>query len=375
MDCDFLVVGGGIAGASAGYWLSKLGKVTIVEREVEPDYHATGRSVSLYCESYGPPQIRCLTKASRNFFGDPPADLGLDHSLLRPREIVYGAPPSRVEELEAFVREGNIQRFGVEMIDPRDIPGRVPIVRPGYFRAAARERGAYDVDVSALHQGFMRAVRRRGGAVLLGTELIGLEQVGGLWRAKIQRAEIRARTVINAAGAWADTVAGLAGLRRVGLEPRRRTVIGISCDHPAFAPDWPMVESLGEAVYFKPEGNGLLVSPGDETLSPPGDVQPEELDVAITVDRLERATTLKVRRIAFRWAGLRTFASDREPVVGGAEEASSFYWFAGQGGYGIQTAPAMGQMLASLVSGDGLPQGLRASGLLPERLAPGRFFS
>lgn len=373
MKCDFLIVGAGMAGAAAAYWLSRKGSVALIEMEAQAGYHTTGRSAAIYLPSYGAPPVRALTKASYEFLSEPPADLAIEHRLLEPRDVLYIAPDDKEQELAAFVAEMQAQSNAVESIATHEALARVPVLRSEYVRHAAIERGTYDIDVAGLHQGMLRAIRGRGGAVHLNRTLQRVVRTGGAgWSVQAGEVEIEARYLINAAGAWADEVARMAGAAPVGLAPLRRTLVTVDCDHPRFSPHWPVVEAIGEWIYFKPESGKLLASCGDETPWAPSDVQPDELDVAITIDRLEQATSLTVRRVAAQWAGLRTFAADRIPVVGRDTHIEDFFWLAGLGGFGIQTAPALGMLLAALVTSAELPRALVEQGVRPADFAASR---
>jgi D-arginine dehydrogenase len=251
-----------------------------------------------------------------------------------------------------------------------------PMLRPDYVAGAVWEPDAMDMDVHAIHHGYLKGLRARGGRIVTDAELQSLTRHNGLWHAETRAGPQSAPWLVNAAGAWADAVAALAGLAPIGLVPKRRTAITFDptpIPEQADLPHWPMVCDADETFYFKPEGGRLLASPADETPSEPCDAQAEELDVALTVDRIERASLFSVRRISHRWAGLRTFAPDKTPVVGPDPAAEGFFWLAGQGGYGIQTAPAMARTAAGLLTSGKIPEdlatlGVTASDLAPERL-------
>ncbi len=371
--CDFLIVGAGIAGASAACWLVRHGSVILIERESQPGYHTTGRSAAFFVESYGNRHIRPLTVGSKSFFLDPPPGFAAA-PLLHDRGAIYIAREDQLEVLrklhDDFARKDGI----VASLTADEVRQYVPVLRPGYVRSGLLEPGARDIDVNGLHQGFLRAMRAQGGELLTGAELISLERHGREWRAETRAGAIRAGVVVNAAGAWADEVASLAGARRLDLEPLRRTVIVFSAPADCDIAGWPLIIDAEEDFYFKPESGRILASPADETPMAPCDVQPDELDIAITVDHIQRATTLEVPRLENKWAGLRTFAPDRTPVVGWDPEVSGFFWFAGQGGYGIQTAPAMGELLAGLLVEGAIPDHLAALGVRPEPYSPRRFY-
>ena len=250
------------------------------------------------------------------------------------------------------------------MLDSKEVCRLIPALRPDYVAGGVFEPKASDIDIHALHQGFLRGVPLRRNA-----EVAGLEHTGSGWRVALRAGgEVEARIVVNAAGAWADEVAALAGAAPIGLVPKRRTAFIFEAETGG----WPMAVDVDEQFYFKPESGRVLGSLADETPSPPCDAQPEEIDVAMAADRIERATTFRIRRIERRWAGLRSFVADKTPVAGFDADIPGFFWCAGQGGYGIQTAPAMGMTAAALVAGEGLPQRIRDLGLEEAALGPAR---
>ena len=377
MDCDFLIIGAGIAGASAAYELTgpkgALGAtVVVLEREDFPGYHTTGRSAALYTACYGHSVIRALTAASRRFFDAPPAGFA-EHPLLTPRGVLYiGRTDQRTTVADLYAASRGLAP-GLRLIDGAEAEGLVPVLAPGYTASAVFEPEAMDMDVDAILQGYLRGFKARGGTVVTDAEVQVLERRrGGGWRVETRAGAFTAATVINAAGAWADEVARLAGLAPLGLVAKRRTAVvfdppaGIDCA------SWPVVIDADEAFYFKPDAGRILASPADETPVPPSDAQPEDIDVAVAIDRVERATTLKVAAIGRKWAGLRSFFPDKVPAVGPDAAEESFFWLAGQGGYGIMTAPAMGRCAAALTNGDDLPGDLRDLGLGRQDLAPAR---
>lgn len=373
---DFLVVGAGIAGASAAYELAAQGRVLVLERESQPGYHSTGRSAALYTQTYGPAPIRALTVASWDFYTDPPAGFA-EHALLTPRGVLIVGRDHETDRLDAEYEEGRRLTPSVERFDRAQVLARAPFLRPDYVAGGVWEPEARDIDVHALHQGYLRGLKARGGRVVTDAGVRGLERRDGLWVADTAAGAFAAPVLVNAAGAWADELARLAGVTTVGLVPKRRTAITFDpvFEDPADTQGldgWPMVTDVAETFYVKPDAGRLLASPADQTPVAPCDVQPEDIDVAETVDRLEQASRFSVRRLAHRWAGLRSFVADKVPVVGFAPDADGFFWLAGQGGYGIQTAPAMGRVAAGLAAGRGLPDDVRALGVSEADLSPAR---
>ncbi len=368
---DVIVVGGGMAGASAAYFMSRSRRVVILEREDQPAYHSTGRSAALYTQTYGNPAIRALTVGAAPFFENPPAGFA-EYPLVTPRGLLYLARADQRDILEKLYEEvrgltPNVHRLSVDAA-----MALCPILRPGYAVAAVSEPDAMDLDVAGLLQGFLRGFRARGGQLVTGAEVLALGRVAAGWEVETAAGTFTAPVVVNAAGAWADRLAGMAGVAPVGLTPKRRTAILLDMPDGIDPMRWPMVCDSAEQFYFKPEGGRLMVSPADETPSEPCDAQPDEMDIAVAADRFETATTVPVRRIARRWAGLRTFAPDKTLVAGFDPAADGFFWLAGQGGYGIQTAPAMGRIAAALVEGGAFPADLADLGLTAGTLAPRR---
>lgn len=372
MKYDFLVVGAGMAGAAAAYGLSRLGSVAILDMEDHAGYHTTGRSAAVYLPSYGPSAVQALTRASFDFLNTPPADLGLEHALLEARDVIYIAPPQRVDELHAFMIDMQNKGVPIESIAPEAACAQIPVLRASFFQAAARERGVYDIDVAGLHRGMLRAARARGSHIHLGAAVSQITKEPGGWTVIANGETFRTRNLINASGAWATPVAEMAGASPISLDPLRRTMISVDVGKQPFSADWPMVEVIGESLYFKPESGKILASCGDETPWPPSDVQPDDMDVAITADLLEQATCYDVQRVSSQWAGLRVFARDRLPVIGADPHVDNFYWMAGLGGYGIQIAPAISELLVEQVANKRTPKQLITCGLQPDDLAPGR---
>lgn len=369
---DFIVIGGGIAGASAGYALAEHGSTVVLEREDQPGYHSTGRSAAQFTELYGNYVIRSLARLSKPFLEGPP-DGFTDHKILTPRGALFVVTEAQRSQLDAFVEFASSESVQVHELTQSETCEMVTVLRPGAFQFGLHEPESTDMDVHALHGGYLRAFRARGGTVATDAEVTALSKANGLWTVTTRDGETYiAPVVVNAAGAWADTIAGLAGVRPVGLIPKRRTAMlfepppNVSCD------DWPLVIDMDEEWYFKPDAGTLMGSPADETPIEPCDVQPEDLDIAIAVDRIERISTMSIGRIRHRWAGLRTFASDKTPVVGFAPDTEGFFWLAGQGGYGIETSPAMSAAAASLIIDGKLPEAFSAYDLSAADLAPER---
>ncbi|MEV6149897.1 FAD-binding oxidoreductase [Nonomuraea sp. NPDC052129] len=349
---EFVVIGGGIAGAAAGYFLAPHGRVTLLEAERTPGIHSTGRSAAWFSEYYGGTEVRALTAASRTFYEAPPPGFG-DASLLNPRGALVLVPPDAGEEFDRAVADGAVE---VSRDEAREM---CPVLRPrSHERALLRPR-ACDLDVAATHQGFLAGVRRRGGRVVTGARVLAIEPVPGGRRVETTAGDFTAVYVVNAAGAWADEVAALAGAAPIGLRSLRRTaalVPGPFGHDAAAVASWPMVTDLAGTFYAKPESGGLLLSPADSTPMPPGDPRADDLDVALAIARFEEATTVKVTHVTHRWAGLRSSVSGDVPVIGEAADDPGFFWLAALSGYGIQVAPAAGLLLSALVTGTPSPE-------------------
>lgn len=370
---DVLIVGAGMAGAAAAWHLAHDGAaVTVVEREDQPGYHSTGRSAALFSETYGPASIRRLSTASRDFLTGPP-DGFAEHALLSPRGLLTLATAGEFGGMRELADAGRANGARVEELDEVAIRATVPILREGVFAGGVYESAAMDIDVAALHQGFLRGLRQAGGQVTRDCEVTHVEFTDRLWRVTSRRGAVfEAPVLVNAAGAWADQIAALAGVRAVGLEPRRRTALMVDLPPATDGSAWPLTGDLAETFYFKPDAGRLLLSPSDATPVPPQDVQPEIEDVATVIERFTEVTTVDVERPGETWAGLRSFVADGDPVAGFAPEVAGFFWLAGQGGYGIQTAPAMGRLAAALVQGEELPDDIARLGLAAADIAPAR---
>lgn len=370
-DTDFLIVGAGIAGASIAYWLAPHGRVVVLERESQPGYHATGRSAALYMASYGAPQVRALSLASYAFLSQPPQGFS-EHPLLTPRGAMMVATADQMDKLEAHWQVLQALDPRARKLDSAQALALLPVLRADLVAGALYEPDAADMDVHAIHQGYLKGMRRHGGVLACNAEVTGLQREGEHWRVTAGGRTWRTPVVINAAGAWADVVAGLAGVRPIGLEPKRRSAFTFEPPTGMDIGAWPMVYGAGEDWYIKPDAGMVLGSPANADPMPPQDVQPEELDVALAVDRIEALTTMTVRRPMHPWAGLRSFVSDGALVGGFDDEVPGFFWVAAQGGYGIQTSPAMGEACAALARRLPLPDHLLAHGLNPDMLGPGR---
>lgn len=366
---DIAVIGAGIAGASLAAQLAPHASVLVLEGEDQPGFHATGRSAAFWSETYGGPWVQPLTSASRPFLERPHPDFAA-RSFLSRRGAVHLADTAGAAALDRLMADFSEQDVELRPIDRMELIRLVPTLREEWNRGVF-EPSCADIDVAALHAACLRRARRDGAELVTKAQVGGVERSPGGWLLQTGEGRFGADLLVNAAGAWADNVAELAGVRRLGLQPYRRTIVQVAVDPPAPA-DLPLVIDARERFYFKPEAGGRLwLSPHDETACAPCDTAPEELDIALAIARLERATDWRIRRIERKWAGLRTFAADRRPVYGFAADAPNFFWCAGQGGFGIQTAPAAARLAAALLLGHE-PEAAVAH-IDPAPYAPGRF--
>jgi D-arginine dehydrogenase len=368
---DYVIIGGGIAGASIGHFLAPHGRTVLLEREPQPGYHSTGRSAALFLESYGTAQVRALTRASRAFFDHPPAGFA-EHPVLAPRGCLFVAAPGQEAQLQAHWDVLRAMTPNARQLTPAQALELVPVLRPDRLIGAVIEPDASDMDVHAIHQGYLRGLRHAGGSVVCDAEVTGLERRAGGWEVRSRAGTWSAPVVVNAAGAWCDVIAALAGVPRIGLQPKRRSAFTFAPPAGLDTRQWPCLVSADETWYVKQDAGMLLGSPANADPVPPQDVQPEELDIALAIDRIQQMTTLEIRRPARTWAGLRSFVTDGDLVGGFDPAAPGFFWLAAQGGYGIQTSPAMGEACAALARGLPLPEHIAAFGLTEQMLGPAR---
>ena len=372
-DFDFAIVGAGIAGVSAAYHLAPQARVIVLEREHVAAYHTTGRSAALHSETYGSAEIRAITVSSGRFYRKPPQGFA-DHPLLTPRGALIAGRAEQQADMQKAAAEYARLVPSVRWLDPAETMRCQPLLRPEAAAGGAIFEEAEDMDVAAIHGGFLKGARAAGTVLRLDAEVVTLERWNGTWNIGLRDGEsVAAANIINASGAWADVLAGLAGAAPVGLVPKRRTAFTFDAPVGVDLVHMPMAIDFDETWYIKPEVGQFLGSPADETPSPPCDAQPEEIDIAIAVERIETATTLKIRRIKNKWAGLRSFVADKNLVVGYDPAVEGLFWLAGQGGYGIQTGESAGRLAASLALGKGMPGDIAALGVAEAALSPARF--
>jgi D-arginine dehydrogenase len=371
---DFLIIGSGMAGMSAAYRLSKYGKVTVLEKESLLGYHTTGRSAAFFTENYGNKIIRSITKASRFFLENPPLCFKNNKLMTQYGGSLFIANKNQSKLVDKELEYAKSLSANVFEINKKEVLNMVPILREEYIDRALHEPDSKVMDVDLIHQGFARGLKENNGEIIFNSEVQKIIKNNGLWKLETKSDQFVSPVVINAAGAWCDKIAILADCHPLNLSPKRRTVIIF--EHPANinTTKWPVVIDIEDNFYFKSEAGKILASPADETDSAPCDSQPEELDIALTIDRIENATNFKIKKIDHKWAGLRSFFPDRTPVVGEDPIRSGFYWLAGQGGYGIQTAPGISKIIECLITGHNWPSYLNDLSITPETLSPKRKF-
>lgn len=364
---DFLVIGAGIAGVSVAAQLSERASITILEMEDRPSYHTTGRSAATFEPNYGPKPILALTRASADFYNMPPAGFA-EGGLMSPRGSLVLEPEDQAEAAAKFVANA----VGVEELGPAELAKLFPVLRPGYAQRGFYEAATGDLDVDLIFGGFLKQFKARGGKIVLSAPAQNISRKGKNWTVTTSQGEFTAPTIINAAGAWGDELAKLAGVKPVGLIPKRRSIGVIPIDGHKDFMLWPMVTDCAETWYAKPQSGKMIVSSADATPVEPHDAYADDMAIAEGVERLMQATTLEVNRLEHSWAGLRTFAPDGAPVVGFDPSTDGFFWLVGQGGYGIQSAPALSRTAAALALRQNIPVDILSHGLVLHEISPNR---
>jgi D-arginine dehydrogenase len=371
IETDVIVIGAGMAGASVAYFLAPHARVLVLEREAYAGMHSTGRSAALFSETYGSPQVRALTRATRPFLARPPAGFASAPILTRRGATVIGTA-AQADQVRAEYEAIVPFTADLELHDAARLREMVPVLRPEAAHIGMHEPGAADIDVNELHQGFLRGLRARGGQLRLDVAIRAIERGAAGWEIDAGEQVFRAPLLLDAAGAWADQVARMAGIAPLGLQPKRRSAFVFEPPAGLDVARWPFISDIGESFYFKPDAGLLLGSAVNADPVEPHDVQPEEYDIALGIHNIEQATTLEIRRPIRSWAGLRSFVPDGDLVGGFAPDAPGFFWVAAQGGYGIQTSAAMGEACANLALGRPLPSPLADAGVSSAMLSPQR---
>ncbi|MGD9897203.1 MAG: NAD(P)/FAD-dependent oxidoreductase [Candidatus Methylacidiphilaceae bacterium] len=374
-NSEILVVGGGIGGLTTAFHLAHKGRsVLLLEREQRIGYHSTGRSAVFFRGSHGRAAVRALCRASRPFFEHPPEVLPEQAKLASPRDALFVSSIVDLPTLASFVEEVAAGGTSIERLSPEEACARVPLLRRAFVGGAALEPGGMDIDLPTLLRVLQEGVHRRGGSIRLGAGVQDVERSGSLWRVRTPTGDFAAPILVNAAGAWCDEIARAAGAAPIGIVPKRRTVMTFRAESPAVIARWPMVLEVKERFYFRPWGSEILASPADQTPIPPCDVQPEEADCRILLQRLADATTLPLDRasVVRRWAGLRSFVPDECPVIGWDPELPGFFWTAALGGFGIETSPAVGSIAAALLTGEPFPSHVADQGVSERAFSPSR---
>jgi D-arginine dehydrogenase len=323
-------------------------------------------------ETYGTAHTRALTRASRDFFLEPPANF-CEHPILSPRGVLYVGQDGQADMLETACNAYQLQGLQFERLSAREAVERVPCLLEDRTIGAIFDPIASDMDVDGLHQGFLRGMRQHGASLLCDAALRSARHEQDSWTLQTASATLRAKVIVDAAGAWADPVAAACGVGRLGIQPMRRSAFLFPGPEDVDFSHWPTVVGADESYYFKPDAGAMLGSPANADPVPPQDAAPDEIDIATGIYRIEEATTLRIRRPSHVWAGLRSFAPDREFVIGWDAVAPGFFWLAGQGGYGIQTAAGASELAAALLLGRPVPQELTAHGVAASAVDPARF--
>ncbi|MBQ0219189.1 NAD(P)/FAD-dependent oxidoreductase [Alcaligenes faecalis] len=374
MVYDYVIVGAGMAGVSLAYRLPEEAHVLVLERESHAAYHSTGRSAAMFVETYGTETIRALTVAGNDFFSHPPAGFS-DQPILLPRGVLYVGTAEQQGLLDSQYQDWHEQGLDVSRLSAEEALAMVPCLDPAQLAGALYDGQGQDMDVHALHQGFLKGAQAKGVKLRLDTEVLSAKWDGECWEVQLnsEPTTLRTRVLVNAAGAWADTLAERCGVQALGIQPKRRSAFLFSPPEGVDHREWPAVIDIGEEFYFKPDAGMLLGSPANADDVDAHDVVAEELDVATGIYRIEERTQLRIRRPSHTWAGLRSFAPDGELVIGQDAQCSGFFWLAGQGGYGIQTAAGASLLAASLLQKQDLPESLKALKIDPAVVSPARF--
>ncbi len=369
---DVAIIGGGIAGLSLAYFLGPHCSTVVLERETALGYHSTGRSAAEFVLRYNSPEICRLAAIAKDFFDSPPDGFS-ETPLLKQRGGIMIATAEKADRLDALFHAERAFTPELEPLDADGLLERLPILKPGYAVAGFHDPNFWDIEVESLLQGYVRGTRRNGVEIRESHAVLSARHDGDTWTIETPSGTVRARTVVNAAGGWADQTAALFGVKPLGIIPHRRTAILVDPPEGIDLSAMPEINELDEDFYMKPDAGRLLACPADATPCEPGDVQPEELDIAWAAHYVEEATTIPVRRIAKSWAGMRSFAPDHLPVIGMARDNPHFFWLAGQGGFGILSSPVLGRLAAGILTGEPEPEDFKVQSLDPQVFSPLRF--
>jgi len=369
---DVAIIGGGIAGAGLAYFLGQGQRVVLLEQESALGTHTTGRSAALYTQAYGNAEIRALTVASKAFFDAPPAGFA-SYPLLTPRGVLLIGRTDQREAVEREVAAAQKLTPHARLVSGSEAVALSPALKPDYIDAACYEPDAMDIDVDAMMQGYLAVARKNGVEVWLDAAVTYLAQRNIGWRLETAKGPIDAGIIVNASGAWASPIAAMAGARTIQVTPKRRTAFLVAAPEISGFANSTATIDVDEQFYFKPDAGLALLSPADETPVEPHDAFAEEIDIAIGADRVQTAANIPINHINHSRAGLRCFTDDKTPVVGFDDDAPGFFWLAGQGGYGIQTSPAMSMLAAALINGHNVPEQLQDRGIDLTALSPSRF--
>ena len=367
---DAIIIGGGAAGLSIAAELAPLMSVVVLERERQCAYHSTGRSAAKFIANYGNSEVRKLNRVSRVFFEQTPFDVW-EHPVLHPRGLYYIALPGCEPALEAVMQDA----VGMAYIEPDQISREMPLVRPGVISHAVFESGVHDIDVSELLQGYRRLIQRHQSQIQCDAEALSIDRRNGLWQVQTRPGDYKAPLIVNAAGAWADPVAQMAGLVPLGITPMRRSAAIIPLPKELDSRSWPFIVSAAEDFYFGPEAGKLLVSPADETPVAPHDAYADDMALAVAIDKIQNLLNFEINRVEHSWGGLRSFSPDRTQVIGFDPRTEGFFWHAGQGGFGIQSAPGAAQLAGALIKGQSVSELLQQEGVDPAVFAVERILT
>jgi D-arginine dehydrogenase len=366
-EFDIIVIGAGIAGISAAAHLAERKRVAILEMEERPAYHTTGRSAAAYEPNYGPPPMLAFTRASHEFFMSPPAGFA-DGPLLTLRASLFLEAEGQEKHTEKLLALGE----GLKEMTAAEARAAFPVLREDYARRTFCDPNTGDLDVDLLHRGYLRMFKARGGTLATNSEAKSIARDSSQWRVETPQGVFTAPVLVNAAGAWGDVIAARAGLKQIGLVPKRRSIAVIPAPDITGFESWPMVTDVGETWYAKPQSGKMIVSSADATPVDPHDAYADDMAIAEVIERLMMATTMEVTRLEHSWGGLRTFTSDGSPAIGFDPSIDGFFWLVGQGGYGIQSAPALSRTAAAMVLGSPLPGAVLEAGLNVTAIAPER---